>query len=52
VEGLRQLVDDSRFPALQRVVDLPRVAAGGVDQQRRVYVLELHCTARSWAALC
>nr|WP_165824999.1 hypothetical protein [Mycolicibacter senuensis] len=51
MEGLRQLVDDGWSPALQRVVDLPRVAAGCFDQQRQVYVLELHRTARSWAAL-
>lgn len=40
------------LPLCRVLLTLPRVSAGCFDQQRRVYVLELHRTARSWAALC
>ncbi len=51
VKSLRQICNLLRMAALDAVVDRPRISPGRGDQLAETYILELHCTARSVAAL-
>jgi hypothetical protein len=51
MEGLRQIRNLDWAADLEAFIDRPWITAGRGDQQRDAYVVELHRTARSLAAL-